>query len=104
MGRERETGREWQQRNTKRDRDQVGRKSEGKVKDGCPWKQCDAETLTGRERERVEGSGKVRSPEIWEVGVKIEKDSKTEVGNDEKYTRRNREGLESRDYYKETEV
>ena len=52
----------------------------------------------------MEGSGKVRSPEIWEVGVKIEKDSKTEVGNDEKYTRRNREGLESRDYYKETEV
>ena len=51
MGRERETGREWQQRNTKRDRDQVGRKSEGKVKDGFPWKHCVVETVTGRERE-----------------------------------------------------
>lgn len=41
---------------------------------------------------------------MWQVEVKIEKDSKTEVENGEKYIRRNREGLETGDYYEETEL
>lgn len=47
----------------------------------------------------------MRYVEFWEVGVKIEKDSKTEMEKREKHIQRSKEGLEERrGFYQEAEA
>lgn len=75
----------------------------GKGQHGCTEKQrCRG---THMKRKRQEGRRGVRCVEIWEVGVKIEKDSKTQMEKREKHIQRNTESLEERrGFYQEVEA